>query len=117
MGLAQGSTLRIVGDRTRIAMPEVGLGLFPDVGATWFLNQLQGEMGLYLGLSGVRLRANDLVALGLATHFVPASAGPALIEDLAAGPLDPSPRAARSSLLPSKRSKNYWETCLAGTIC
>ena len=64
------------------------LGLFPDVGATWFLNQLKGEMGVYLGLSGVRLRANDLVALGLATHFVPSASGPALIEDLAAGPLD-----------------------------
>jgi enoyl-CoA hydratase len=87
-GLSLHGSHVIATERSALAMPETVLGLFPDVGATWFLNQLQGEMGLYLGLSGVRLRANDLVALGLATHFVPASAGPALIADLAAGPLD-----------------------------
>jgi enoyl-CoA hydratase len=75
-------------------MPETVLGLFPDVGATWFLNRLPGEMGVYLGLSGVRLRANDLVALGMATHFVPSAAAPALIEDLAATPLDEASIAA-----------------------
>jgi len=87
-GLSMHGSHVIATERSALSMPETVLGLFPDVGATWFLNQLPGEMGVYLGLSGVRLRANDLVVLGLATHFVPSSAGPALIADLAAGPLD-----------------------------
>jgi len=87
-GLSLHGSHVIATERSALSMPETVLGLFPDVGATWFLNQLPGAMGVYLGLSGVRLRANDLVALGLATHFVPSAAGPALIEDLAAGPLD-----------------------------
>jgi enoyl-CoA hydratase len=71
-------------ERTMLAMPETAIGLFPDVGATWFLNRLPGEMGVYLGLGGIRLRANDLCALGMATHHVASSAAPALIDDLAA---------------------------------
>jgi enoyl-CoA hydratase len=61
----------IATDRTILAMPEGALGLFPDVGATRFLGKLKGEMGLYLALTGLRLRAADLLALGLATHSVP----------------------------------------------
>ena len=56
MGLAQGSTLRVVGERTRIAMPEVGIGLFPDVGASYFLSRLPGSLGPYLALTGVQVR-------------------------------------------------------------
>jgi enoyl-CoA hydratase/carnithine racemase len=51
MGLAQGSTLRIVGERTRIAMPEVAIGFFPDVGASYFLSRLPGAIGVYLALT------------------------------------------------------------------
>jgi enoyl-CoA hydratase len=94
-GLSLHGSHVVATERTALAMPETVLGLFPDVGATWFLNQLPGEMGVYLGLSGVRLRANDLVALGMATHFVPSAAAPALIEDLAAAsPLDEASIAA-----------------------
>jgi enoyl-CoA hydratase len=93
-GLSLHGSHVIATERTALAMPETVLGLFPDVGATWFLNRLPGEMGVYLGLSGVRLRANDLVALGMATHFVPSAAAPALIEDLAATPLDEASIAA-----------------------
>ena len=93
-GLSLHGSHIIATERSALAMPETVLGLFPDVGATWFLNQLAGEMGVYLGLSGVRLRANDLVALGLATNFVPAAAGPALIDDLAATGLDTASIAA-----------------------
>ena len=86
-GLSLHGSHVITTERTALAMPETVLGLFPDVGATWFLNQLKGEMGVYLGLSGVRLRANDLVALGLATHFMPSTDGPTLIRALAAEPV------------------------------
>jgi enoyl-CoA hydratase len=87
-GLSLHGSHVVATERTLLAMPETVLGLFPDVGATWFLNELVGEMGVYLGLSGVRLRADDLVALGLAQQVVPSDRAEALIDDLASGPLD-----------------------------
>ena len=61
MGLAQGASLRIAGERTRIAMPEVGIGLFPDVGASFFLSRLPGALGPYLALTGALLRPVVLI--------------------------------------------------------
>jgi enoyl-CoA hydratase len=87
-GLSLHAAYVIATERTMLAMPETVLGLFPDVGATWFLNRLPGEMGVYLGLSGVRLRADDLAALNLATHVVPSAAAPSLIDALATAALD-----------------------------
>ncbi|AJE99205.1 enoyl-CoA hydratase/isomerase family protein [Pandoraea apista] len=66
MGVAQGAALRIVTDRTRLAMPETGIGLFPDVGASWFLGHLAPTLARYLGLSGVTLTAADTLYCGLA---------------------------------------------------
>jgi enoyl-CoA hydratase len=51
-------------------MPETGIGLFPDVGGGWFLPRLPGQTGIWLALTGARLKAADCVRLGLATHFV-----------------------------------------------
>jgi enoyl-CoA hydratase len=51
-------------------MPEVGIGFFPDVGATWFLPRLPGELGTWVGLTGDRLKAQDAVSAGVATHHV-----------------------------------------------
>ncbi len=82
MGLAQASTLRIVGDRTRIAMPEVGIGLFPDVGASYFLSRLPGSLGPYLALTGVQIRGADAVYARLADVYLPPDAIAALSEDL-----------------------------------
>jgi enoyl-CoA hydratase/carnithine racemase len=84
MGLAQGSTLRIVGDRTRMAMPEVGIGFFPDVGASYFLSRLPGALGEYLALTGVQIRAADALYCGLADVYLPAAAIASLIDDFAA---------------------------------
>jgi enoyl-CoA hydratase len=80
---AQGSH-RVVTERTLFAMPETGIGLFPDVGATYLLPRLPGSLGMYLGLTGARLGAADCLAAGLATHFVPAGRLAAL-EDALAG--------------------------------
>ncbi|VVE40226.1 Short-chain-enoyl-CoA hydratase [Pandoraea nosoerga] len=66
MGVAQGAGLRIVTDRTRLAMPETGIGLFPDVGASWFLGHLAPTLARYLGLSGATLTAADALYCGLA---------------------------------------------------
>lgn len=68
-------------------MPETGIGLFPDVGATEFLNRCPGEVGMYLALTGARLKAADAIAAGIGTHFVPSSALPALAEALASADL------------------------------
>jgi enoyl-CoA hydratase/carnithine racemase len=74
MGIAQGSRLRIVGDRTRMAMPEVGIGFFPDVGASYFLSRLPGALGPYLALTGAQIRAADSLYAGLADYYLAATA-------------------------------------------
>ena len=75
----------VAGDNFAFAMPEVGIGFFPDVGATWFLPRLPGHVGTYLALTGARVRASDALALGLAQAFVPGSAMAALQAGLVAG--------------------------------
>jgi len=82
-GLSLHGSYRVSTERTLLAMPETVLGLFPDVGASWILSRLPGELGVYIALTGLRLRAGDLKALGLATHHIEASSMDALIEALA----------------------------------
>ena len=81
MGVAQGGPdcrVRIVTERTRMAMPEVNIGLFPDVGGSYFLSRAPGQLGNYLGLTGLTIGAADALYLDLADHFVPAAQMPAL---------------------------------------
>ena len=66
MGLSQGARLRIVGSRTRMAMPETAIGLFPDVGGSYFLSRAPGKLGIYLGLAGPTIGAADAIYCGLA---------------------------------------------------
>ncbi len=84
IGIAQGSALRIVGERTRIAMPEVAVGFFPDVGASYFLSRLPGALGRYLALTGVQIRGGDALYSQLADVYLPAAAIASLPDDLAA---------------------------------
>ena len=84
MGLAQGSRLRIVGERTRMAMPEVAIGFFPDVGASYFLSRLPGKLGLYLALTGLQIKAADAIYANLADIYLGRSAVAALDAALAA---------------------------------
>jgi len=70
-GVSVNGAYRVATGRTMFAMPETGIGLFPDVGATRFLNLCPGQTGRYLGLTGARLGPADVVYCGLATHFVP----------------------------------------------
>jgi enoyl-CoA hydratase len=78
VGLACHSSHRVVTERTRIAMPEVGLGFFPDVGGTWLLSRAPGEIGTYLALTGQAAGGADAVAAGLADALVPSQALPEL---------------------------------------
>ena len=70
VGISAPASYRVATDRTIFAMPETGIGLFPDVGGGWFLPRLPGETGMWLALTGARLRAADCLLLGLATDYV-----------------------------------------------
>jgi enoyl-CoA hydratase len=85
VGVSQPGHYRVAGDRYLFAMPEVGIGFFPDVGATHFLPRLPDATGIWLGLTGERIGAGDALATGLATHAVPSAAMSALAELLCDG--------------------------------
>lgn len=85
MGIAQAGEncrLRIVTERTKMAMPEVNIGLFPDVGGSYFLSRTPGEIGTYLGLTGDIIAAADALYAGLADVYIPTSELPALLSML-----------------------------------
>lgn len=71
VGISVHGSHRIATERTNFAMPETGIGLFPDVGGGWFLPRLKGELGMWLALTGARLKGSDVVAAGVGTHYVP----------------------------------------------
>ena len=73
VGVSMHGSHRIASDGFLFAMPEVGIGFFPDVGATYFLPRLPGAFGAYLATTGARVKAGDACALGLATHYVPST--------------------------------------------
>jgi enoyl-CoA hydratase len=82
VGVSVHGSHRIAGDRFLFAMPEVGIGFFPDVGATFFLPRLPGKLGTYCALTGERLGADDAVAAGVATHRVNSAHFPNLLAAL-----------------------------------
>jgi enoyl-CoA hydratase len=82
VGISVHGRYRIATENTVFAMPETGIGLFPDVGASWFLPRLNGQLGPFLALTGSRLKGKDLLAAGIATHFTPSSAIGALVDAL-----------------------------------
>jgi enoyl-CoA hydratase len=82
VGLSAHGRHRVVTERTRLAMPEVGLGFFPDVGGTWLLSRSPGEIGTYFGLTGQPMNGPDAVHAGFADTVVPSGSLPALREAL-----------------------------------
>ncbi len=86
VGLSAHGSHRIVTERTRLAMPETGIGYFPDVGATWLLPRAPGEAGTWMGLTGLTVGAADVIHAGFADHHVMSSALPALTDAVAALP-------------------------------
>ena len=85
VGVSLHGSHRVAFETMQFAMPETGIGLFPDVGGSYFLPRCPGEIGMYLGLTGARLKTADALYAGLATHFVPATKRDALIAALADG--------------------------------
>jgi len=84
VGMSVHGSHRVVSDRILFAMPETGIGLFPDIGASWFLPCCPGEVGMYLGLTGHRLRAADTLYAGIGDVHVPANRLDGLLDTLAA---------------------------------
>ncbi|KAM9364075.1 3-hydroxyisobutyryl-CoA hydrolase, mitochondrial [Pholidichthys leucotaenia] len=82
VGLSVHGRFRVATEKTLFAMPETAIGLFPDVGGGYFLPKLQGKMGLFLALTGFRLRGRDVQRAGVATHFVESKKIPDLEKDL-----------------------------------
>jgi enoyl-CoA hydratase len=111
VGISVHGSHRVAGDRFAFAMPEVSIGFFPDVGATWFLPRMPGALGTYCALTGERLAAGDAVAAGIATHRVASARLPELLEALCsavpvdallgafAQPAEPGPAAPRRAAI------------------
>lgn len=74
VGISQPARFRVATENTRFAMPETGIGLFPDVGGGWYLSRLEGRVGQFLALTGARLDGPECLELGLATHYLAAEA-------------------------------------------
>ncbi|WP_133012413.1 enoyl-CoA hydratase/isomerase family protein [Marinomonas flavescens] len=99
MGLMNGCSHRVVTEKTHMAMPEVKIGYYPDVGGSWFLNRLQGRTGLFLGLTGNPINAADALFLGLADRFIAFERRAQMLENLQAERWDSDAYAATNRVL------------------
>jgi enoyl-CoA hydratase len=126
VGISQPAKFRVATENTRLAMPETGIGLFPDVGGGWYLARLAGRLGEYLALTGARLDGAECLWAGLATHYLPAAALPeakariaadafhipAILDELATEP--PTPKiAAHAAEIARHFASDSFETSLA----
>ena len=90
VGLSVHGSYRIAGENYSFAMPETGIGLFPDVGGSFFLPRLDYEAGTYLALTGNRIKASDAIFLGTATNYIKSENFSNLLEDLSEEQNDPN---------------------------
>ncbi|MFE5402726.1 enoyl-CoA hydratase/isomerase family protein [Streptomyces sp. NPDC056580] len=86
VGLSAHGSVRVVTERSRVAMPETGIGFVPDVGGTYLLGRAPGELGTHLALTGAVIGAGDALHCGLADHCVPSGELPRFLDDLAGMP-------------------------------
>ena len=109
LGLMMGSSHRVVTETTRVATPEISIGLYPDVASSWFLPRMPGRTGLFMGLTGAHWSAADALFTSLADYYLPGAEQPALYERLLA--LDwttsaPVNRRLLSALLRGSRARH-----------
>lgn len=83
VGISAHASHRIVTERSRIGMPETGIGFVPDVGGTWLLSSAPGELGTHAALTGAMFSGADAIAMGLASHYVDSAVLPTLVAELA----------------------------------
>ncbi|MFB7933851.1 enoyl-CoA hydratase/isomerase family protein [Streptomyces sp. NPDC056039] len=115
VGVSAHGSVRIVTERSRIAMPETGIGFVPDVGGTYLLALAPGELGTHLALTGAQIGAGDALLCGLADHYVPSEALERFVDDLAGLPvreaLDRHVRPAPEGELAGRRE--WIDSCFA----
>lgn len=92
VGLMAGASHRVMTERSRLGMPEIAVGLFPDVGASWLLSRVPGRAGLFLALTGARLDAGDAIFAGLADTYVTSDRRAQLFQDIRVIPWSPYPQ-------------------------
>ncbi|WP_436843415.1 enoyl-CoA hydratase/isomerase family protein [Streptomyces narbonensis] len=119
VGVSAHGSVRVVTERSRVAMPETGIGLVPDVGGTYLLGRAPGELGTHLALTGAHIGAADALLAGLADHVVPSAALPALARDLTLLPADEA--VARHTVTPPPgvlaEQRTWIDACYgAGTV-
>jgi enoyl-CoA hydratase len=100
VGISQPCRYRVATENTRFAMPETGIGLFPDVGGGWYLSRLPGRLGQFIALTGARLDGAECHHLGLATHYLPCEALEQVKAEIAASPEQIDGILARTSVSP-----------------
>src|SRR5262245_38375802 len=109
VGVSIHGSHRVAGDRFRFAMPEAGIGFFPDVGASWFLPRLPGELGTYCALTGAELDAAQACACGIATHRVSSARFPQLIEALCGNVSVDAQLSAFAETVDKKEPAGHWD--------
>lgn len=92
VGLMSGASHRVVTPESRVAMPEITIGLFPDVGGSWLLGRMPGASGLFLGLTGARMQAADAIFTGMADYCIAQGEKPAILAALCGLPWTQSAR-------------------------
>lgn len=100
VGISQPARYRVATEATRFAMPETGIGLFPDVGGGWYLSRLPDRIGQYLALTGARIDGAEALATGIATHYLPADKLAEAKAQIAAKPEDVEAILASLSIAP-----------------
>lgn len=115
VGVSAHGSVRIVTGRSRVAMPETGIGFVPDVGGTYLLTRTPGELGTHLALTGTQIGAGDALLCGLADHHLPADALPAFLDDLAVLPVaEAAARHARPAPPAELPERREWiDSCYA----
>jgi enoyl-CoA hydratase/carnithine racemase len=98
VGLMSGASHRVVTSQSRVAMPEISIGLYPDVGGSWFLRRMPGRVGLFLALTAVPLNAADAIFCGLADLMVPQEHKPSVLAAIAAAAWQGEPAPDRAIL-------------------
>jgi enoyl-CoA hydratase len=115
VGVSIHGSHRAFSERAIFAMPETGIGLFPDVGGSYFLPRCPGQMGIYLGLTGARVKVDDALALGLATHAIRADGIAGYIDQFAAGKHPDEVLPQSSAQGPSMALRPLIDQCFSAT--
>ncbi|MGI9125262.1 MAG: enoyl-CoA hydratase/isomerase family protein [Mycobacterium sp.] len=116
VGVAAHGNVRVVTDRSKIAMPEVGIGFIPDVGGTYLLSRAPGKLGLHAALTGAPFDGADAIALGLADHYIPQADIEAFIAEAAGAGVEAAVEAHTQQPPPSRLAaqRDWIDQCYGG---